>query len=99
MRVDVDAALWFAPGKTICVALGADPWGVLASGALLAAFPGDLANQAQKTLAAEGYATALLARAETGKGVHTSDGQAFRRYEQDEISRVLAERQGKRPTL
>jgi len=94
LRVDPDAALWFAPGKIICVALGADPWGVLASGALLAAFPRDLADRAQTTLATEGYTTAVLARAEPGKGVRTSDGCALRRYEQDEVSRVLAKRQG-----
>jgi len=94
LRVDPGAALWFAPGKTICEALAADPWGVLASGALLAAFPADLADQARGILAAEGYATAVLARAEPGTGVSTSDGGTFRRYEQDEVSRLLAERRG-----
>ena len=91
LRVDLDAALWFAPGKIICAALGVDPWGVLASGSLLAAFPGDLADQALTSLASEGYAVAVLARAKPGRGVHTSDGSPLRRYEQDEVSRVLAE--------
>jgi hydrogenase maturation factor len=94
LRVDLDAVLWFAPGSAICAALAADPWGVLASGALLAAFPDNIADQARSTLAAEGYDTAVLAHAETGEGIRTSDGRPFRRYEQDEVSRVLAERQG-----
>lgn len=99
LRVDPDAALWFAPGKALCKALGLDPWGVLASGALLAAFPEDLADEAKRTLVAEGYATAILARAEPGEGVHRSDGGTFRRYEQDEVSRLLAEKQGQSPRI
>jgi hydrogenase expression/formation protein HypE len=94
LRVDLDAVLWFAPGQALCAALGADPWGSLASGALLAAFPGDLADEAQRILVAEGYAAAILARAEPGEGVFTSDGGTFRRYEQDEVSRLLAESRG-----
>lgn len=90
LRVDLEAALWFEPGEVICVALGADPWGVLASGALLAAFPEELVDQAQMVLRTEGHPTARIASAELGAGVRTSDGRLFRRYEQDEVSRVLA---------
>lgn len=90
LHVNVHAALWFVPGVAICAALEADPWGVLASGALLAAFPKECVDQAQRSLRAEGYPTALLARAESGSGVRSSDGRPLPRYEQDEVSRVLA---------
>ena len=90
LRVDVEAALWFEPGAIICDALGVDPWGVLASGALLAAFPEGRVDQAQTVLRSEGYATALIARAEIGAGICTSTDRPFPRHEQDEISRILA---------
>lgn len=87
--VDTDAVLWFGPGKIICEALGADPWGVLASGALVAAFPKEKAAEAQAALSAEGYATSLIAHATEGSGITTTDGNALPHYEQDEVSRVL----------
>jgi len=90
LRVDPEAAIWFEPGEVICDALGIDPWGVLASGALLAAFPEEHADEAQMTLTAEGHPTARIARALPGAGVRTRDGHPLRRYEQDEVSRTLA---------
>jgi hydrogenase maturation factor len=90
LRVDVGAAHWFAPGKVICDALGADPWGTLASGCLLASFSADQCAAATATLRREGHAVAELACAESGAGVWTEDGRPLIRYEQDEVSRVLA---------
>jgi hypothetical protein len=29
LLIDREAVLWFAPGRAVCTALGADPWGVL----------------------------------------------------------------------
>jgi hydrogenase expression/formation protein HypE len=89
LRVDPAAVLWFAPGRAVCAALGADPWGALASGTLLAAFPADLVERARAALAAAGHASARLGRAEAGAGVRTTDGSRLRRYEQDEVSRIL----------
>jgi hydrogenase expression/formation protein HypE len=89
LRVDPDAVLWFEPGRALAEALGADPWGVLASGTLLAAFPPDGAEAASRALAARGHAVSAIGRAEPGRGVHTPAGP-LRRYEQDELSRVLA---------
>lgn len=89
LRIDREAALWFAPGKAICEALGADPWGALASGALLAGFADDLIEGAETALRADGYACARLGRAEPGAGVR-ADGGELARYEQDEVSRILA---------
>ena len=90
LRIDLERALWFAPGQVICAELGADPWGVLASGTLLAAFPPDLAERALSILVAEGHPTARIARAEVGSGIRTDDGRRLPRYEQDELSRILA---------
>ncbi len=89
LRVDGEAVLWFEPGRAVCAALGADPWGVLASGTLLAAFAADRADHACATLAGEGYAVRAIARALRGAGVHRKDGSPLPRYERDEISRVL----------
>jgi hydrogenase maturation factor len=90
LRVDAEAILWFAPGIAICEALGVDPWGVLASGTLLAAFPERLANEARIALAADGYVAAAIAHAVPGTGVERTDGVGFVRYERDELSRILA---------
>ncbi len=90
LRVDAKAILWFEPGIAVCGALGADPWGVLASGTLLAAFPQRLADQALSALTADGYATAVVARAVRGTSVERTDGAPFVRYERDELSRLLS---------
>jgi hydrogenase maturation factor len=89
LLIDREAVLWFAPGRAVCAALGADPWGVLASGTLLAAFAEERVEHAQAALAAAGHASARLGRAETGSGVRTTDGNRLARYEQDEVSRIL----------
>ena len=80
----------FVAGIAVCKALGADPWGVLASGTLLAAFPERLADQALHALTADGHATAVIARAVRGTGVERTDGARFVRYERDELSRILS---------
>ena len=87
--IDRAAVLWFAPGKAVCAALGADPWGVLASGTLLAAFSEDGVDRAQAALAAAGHPSVRLGRAEAGAGVRATDGSRLRRFEQDEVSRIL----------
>jgi hydrogenase expression/formation protein HypE len=89
LLIDPEAVLWFAPGRAVCAALGADPWGVLASGTLLAAFAEVRVEHAEAALAAAGHASARLGRAETGSGVRTTDGSPLARYEQDEVSRIL----------
>lgn len=87
LAVDAEAVAWFEPGVAVCRALGADPWGTLASGALLAAFPADRAEAARCAL--EELAPArVLARAEPGGGV-TLDGAPLRAFARDEVARVL----------
>jgi hydrogenase expression/formation protein HypE len=90
LRVDTAAVLWFEPGVVLCDAVGANPWGMLASGTLLAAFPEDQVKAARNALMAEGYASAIIAKAEAGAGIATCDGAPISRYDQDELSRVLS---------
>jgi hydrogenase maturation factor len=84
-----EAVLWFEPALAMCRAAGADPWGTLASGALLAGFRETDAKEAIATLEAAGFATATLGRAAAGEGVLRSDGQPLPRFDRDELSRVL----------
>jgi hydrogenase maturation factor len=87
--LDADAVLWFEPGVALCRAVGADPWGTLASGALLAAFDPDEATPAREALVADGYEVAEIARTEDGSGVARKDGTPLPRFDRDELSRVL----------
>jgi hydrogenase maturation factor len=90
LRVETGAVRWFAPGTTVCQALGADPWATLASGALLAAFPPGEAVHAIDALTRLGHAAAVIAVAEPGAGVRDSAGRAIRCPDRDEVARVLA---------
>lgn len=82
--------LWFEPGCALCRAFGADPWGTLASGTLLAVFPAPAAASALAALRARGFEAREIARLEPGSGV-VAGGKALTRYERDELSRVLRE--------
>ena len=97
IQVDADAVLWFAPGVAVCRAVGADPWGVLASGTLLASFPEERFMHAELALQERGHPVAAIARADAGQGVVRTDGAVLPRYEQDELSRVLADRRRQDP--
>jgi hydrogenase expression/formation protein HypE len=90
LRIDAERVLWFEPGVAVARALDADPWGVLASGTLLSAFPESEAERARQALAADGRAASVIGRAEAGSGVRLASGEALPRYERDELSRVLA---------
>ena len=81
--------LWFVPGVAVCRALGADPWGALASGALLAAFPPESTKAALVALEAGGFQARVIAKAERGTGVVLSDGNPLPSFERDEVARVL----------
>jgi len=89
LALEEDAVVWFEPACAVCAALDVDPWGVLASGTLLAAFPGALAERAKRALGERGYAVAAIARAEPGSGVRLRNGTALRRFERDEVARLL----------
>jgi hydrogenase expression/formation protein HypE len=87
--LEPSAALWFEPGRVVCAALGIDPWGALASGALLAAFPAQLAKDAMRRLEDHGTPARIIGKAVSGNGVVRSDGSALAVFARDEVARVL----------
>lgn len=89
VRVDVDAVLWFEPGLALCRALGVDPWGTLASGALLAGFPPEGVDRALRALGEAGYRAAVLGEALEGAGVTGAGGRPIPWPERDEVARIL----------
>lgn len=88
--VDLSSVLWFEPGRTVCEELAADPLATLASGALLAAFPPDRAENALRALARHGYPAAHIGRASEGSGVCLADGRPLAWPERDEVARLLS---------
>ena len=87
--LDESEILWFEPGVAVCRALGADPWGTLASGTLLACFPPERGRRVIELLSAECHRVREIARARRGRGVWRRDGQPLQRFERDELSRLL----------
>jgi hydrogenase maturation factor len=90
IRLDGAPVLWFEPGLAVCEAVSADPWGTLASGTLLAAFPADRAGAACRALEARGVPARTIGTAVAGSGVERADGRALPRFDRDEVARVLA---------
>lgn len=83
LDVDLDAVSWFEPGVALCRALGADPWGALASGCLLAGFGAERLDAALEGFAARGLDACVIARATAGAGTRLPQ------FERDEVARVL----------
>jgi hydrogenase maturation factor len=90
IRLDTDAVTWFEPGRIVCEALGASPWGALASGTLLAAFPEASLDGACAALRERGHDANVIGRAELGEGVVAGDGAPLERFPRDEVARVLS---------
>jgi hydrogenase maturation factor len=92
LKIQLDGEpLWFEPGRAVCDALGANPWGTLASGTLLAALPAERAGAVCRELEARGVPARAIGRAVSGRGVERSDGRPLPRFDRDEVARVLAE--------
>jgi hydrogenase maturation factor len=91
VQLEESSVLWFEPGRALCDALGADPWGALASGALLAAFPARLAREACRRLEDSGFPAKAIGEAVNGSGVLRSDGSPLPTFPRDEVARILAE--------
>jgi hydrogenase maturation factor len=90
IEVDATSVLWFGPGRALCAAVGADPWGTLASGTLLASFPEARAEQALQRMRDAGHLVARIGTAhESEPGVAFKGGDALPRFDRDELSRVL----------
>lgn len=92
VRVERDEVRWFDPGVHICRALGADPWGTLASGSLLATFPPGLLAGALAELSARGYTASAIGSLHAGEGVRDSTDRVIPWPERDEVARVLMTR-------
>jgi hydrogenase maturation factor len=90
LAIDPERVLWFEPGRAVCRALGADAWGTLASGTVLAAFPPARAAAACAELEKRGTPAAVIGVAEAGSGVHLADGRELFAPARDEVARVLA---------
>ena len=88
LTIEPERIAWFEPGVALCRAAGLDPWGTLASGALLAGFTSDRLDSALHDLARAGYAASVIGRANTGTGISFADGTPLPRYERDELSRL-----------
>ncbi len=88
LRIDRKAILWFEPGRAVCEALGADPWATLASGSLLATFPGNGADAALAKLGA-GYPVARIGTVVAGTGVTDDSSAPIPWPARDEVARIL----------
>lgn len=88
LTVDASTVQWFEPGRQICKVLDLDPWGVLASGTLLAGFSTPTAEDACTQLNNDGFSATIIATAETGGGVRLVGGAELVRFERDELSRL-----------
>ena len=86
--IDPGRIAWYEPGVALCTAAGLDPWGTLASGALLAGLAPDRLDGALRELGRAGHDAAVVGRAEAGSGVAFTDGAPLPRYERDELSRL-----------
>ena len=88
ITIDRDRIAWFEPGVALCGAAGVDPWGTLASGALLAGFAAERLEGALRELGRAGHAAAVIGQAESGRGVAFANGAPLPRFERDELSRL-----------
>lgn len=84
LEVAAGEVIWFEPGVVVCRALGADPWGALASGCLLAGFAPDRVAAALAGFADRGIVARVIAHATSG------DHTGLPEFERDEVARVLA---------
>jgi hydrogenase expression/formation protein HypE len=91
IRLSPVPPIWFEPGRVVCEALGADPWGTLASGTLLAALPFEPADALCRELTLRGVPAHAIGKAVPGRGVETAGGRPLPRFDRDEVARVLAE--------
>ena len=88
LLVDDSAIQWFEPGRQICEVLDLNPWGVLASGTLLAGIPASTAEFACRNLNDDGFSATIIANATEGAGVRLPGGAELVRFERDELSRL-----------
>ena len=91
LEVDRDRVLWWEPAIALCQAVAADPWATLASGTLLAAFDAASASSVVEAFSRAGFEVAVIARAESGRGVVDTSGEPVPWPECDAVTRVLTQ--------
>lgn len=92
LEVDLrrDHPLWLPEGKAICEALGLDPAGAIASGALLLTVQADHVEQSRRAFERTGIAVHVVGRvAGQGAGVVDARRGALARPARDEIARLF----------
>lgn len=77
------------PEASLCTALGLDPWGVIASGALLLTARDDRVEAMQLAFQEAGIKLFVLGNMVERSGVFTQDGKALARPARDEIARLF----------
>lgn len=90
VRIDRRKVVWFEPALAVCRALAADRWATLASGALLATVPAQVADAALASLQAAGHLPAIIGTVEVGTGVIDEKGDPIVWPERDEVARILS---------
>ncbi|MCC7451345.1 MAG: AIR synthase family protein [Anaerolineae bacterium] len=80
------------PEAALCTALGLDPWGVIASGALLLTAQADRVQAMQTAFAQAGIKLFTLGQVVESPGVVQPNGAALPRPARDEIARLFEQR-------
>ena len=98
LEIDSSAVPVYAECESFCRALGIDPWGLIASGALLISLPESEAQQCVDALESEGVRASIIGRATPrDEGLRLMlDGAAreFPEFARDEIARVFSDTTG-----
>jgi hydrogenase expression/formation protein HypE len=79
----------FLPESALCTALGLDPWGVIASGALLLTARPDRVAAMQTAFGEAGIKLFVLGSVIERDGVYTADGGVLSRPARDEIAKLF----------
>jgi hydrogenase maturation factor len=88
VHVTVDANTPLLPEAVVCTALGLDPWGVIASGALLLTAKPERVAAMRTAFAQAGIALFTLGSMVEGAGVLMPDGRTLARPARDEIAKL-----------
>jgi hydrogenase maturation factor len=95
LEIDSDAVLVYAECESFCRALGMNPWGLIASGALLISLPDTEAQRCVDALDANGVGASIIGRAtppdEGLKLIAEGRERQFPEFARDEIARIFAE--------
>jgi hydrogenase maturation factor len=98
LEIESTAVHVFAECESFCRALGVNPWGLIASGALLISLPESEAQHCIDVLGANGVGASII-----GSATPSDEGlrlivegvdQEFPEFERDEIARIFAETPG-----